>query len=165
MAWLHLESRPSRPLVPHALKGTFFLLGGQPEVFKLGLDSAGVPGDSCPCGPPPLFPPTALAPSRSHLIRSVFFFFFHGQKNEHFLHNTGGDGDWAMPRGLQVTQPPQREPMRFRSAVPRRTWIQGHPGGCHPYRRSRGFFPGTSWSFQEFGALPAPRPPPPSRPT
>lgn len=42
-------------------------------MFKLGLDSTGVPSDSCPCGSPPLFPPTALAPSRSHLIRSALF--------------------------------------------------------------------------------------------
>lgn len=73
LAWLHLESWPSCPPVTHALKGTTFLPGGQPGVFKLGLDSTGVPGDSCSCGPPPLFPPTALAPSRSHLIRSALF--------------------------------------------------------------------------------------------
>lgn len=73
LAWLHLVSRASRPPVSHALKGTTFLPGGQPWVFKLGLDSTGVPSDSCPCGSPPLFPPTALAPSRSHLIRSALF--------------------------------------------------------------------------------------------
>lgn len=39
----------------------------------MGLDSTGVPSDSCPCGSPPLFPPTVLAPSRAHLIRSALF--------------------------------------------------------------------------------------------
>lgn len=144
---------PGKPVLPPASgthaeqhQDTSFLRGGagQPGVFKLGLNRTGVPSDSCHCGPPPLssaspLPPTALAPSRSHLTGSALF----TGKGMSIVPTLKEE----MPPGLPVTQPPQREPTRFPFVVPRRTWMQGHAGGRHPCRRSRGSFP---------GALPAP---------
>lgn len=155
---------------PH--HGTNTLPGGPTWRVQTESESGGSARDSCLCcrlthptptpHQPPLFPPKMWALSRSHLIR---LFFLNGQGNEHCPHVKGRNGYWKMPLGPQITQPLLREPTRFNSVAPGRTWRQGQPGGRHLCSRSWGSFPRTLWRFLELRALlptPTPHPDPPA---
>lgn len=153
---------PCRPRHTHTEPphyGTNTLPGGPTERVQTGSESGGSAQRQLPLLPPvpTLSPPRISLPSSDPKRGHFDFFFFKGKRMSIVptLKEEMDTGKCHSARAPpQITQPLLREPTRFSSVAPGRTWRQGQPGGRHLCRRSWGSFPGTLWRFLELGALP-----------